>query len=385
MEIEEIIQLLPWLLEGRASEEQEKEVSRWLEEDEGNPVLYKELCAMYYKLHYAHRWADIDPVTAGSKIRLGMEKKSIRLRLTAWASGIAVLLEIGLCVSYFVHREDVVMSERIIAKDVKSGEKKALLTLADGRQVELKADHRVNMDLGTVTAIEDSLVGLVYQVKDSSKTPLEYHLLSVPRAGEYIMTLSDGTKVWLNSETEMKYPVAFGGGKREVFITGEAFFEVVKDSTRPFIVHTPYTHTTVLGTSFNVMAYAGEERTEITLVTGCVHVEAGTSVCRITPGYQVQVDNTSLNMKNRQVNTAFFTSWKEGVFDFDRMTLDQLCVQLSRWYDVDFFFANQSAAEKRFTGAIKRNNTLRFMLDFVEKTSNVRFEVNGKTVSVYNQ
>ena len=121
------------------------------------------------------------------------------------------------------------------------------------------------------------------------------------------------------------------------------------------------------------MAYAGEERTEITLVTGCVNVETGKSACRITPGYQVLVDNTSLNIENRQVNTAFFTSWKEGVFDFDRMTLDQLCVQLSRWYDVDFFFANQSAAEKRF------------MLDFVEKTSNVRFEVNGKTVSVYNQ
>ena len=77
------------------------------------------------------------------------------------------------------------------------------------------------------------------------------------------------------------------------------------------------------------MAYAGEERTEITLVTGCVNVETGKSACRITPGYQVLVDNTSLNIENRQVNTAFFTSWKEGVFDFDRMTLDQLCVQLS--------------------------------------------------------
>ena len=385
MEIEEIIRLLPLLLGGKASKEQEKEVSRWLEEDEGNPVLYKELCATYYKLHYACRWTDIDPVATSSKIRSGLEKKSVRLRLTAWVSGVAAILVVGLCISYFIHREDSVIPERIIVKDVKSGEKKALLTLADGRQVELKADHQVNMDLGTVTAIEDSLVGLVYQVKDSSKTPLEYHQLSVPRAGEYIMTLSDGTKVWLNSETEMKYPVVFDRGKREVFITGEAFFEVVKDSARPFIVHTPHTHTTVLGTSFNVMAYAGEERTEITLVTGCVNVETGKSACRITPGYQVLVDNTSLNIENRQVNTAFFTSWKEGVFDFDRMTLDQLCVQLSRWYDVDFFFANQSAAEKRFTGAIKKNNTLRFMLDFVEKTSNVRFEVNGKTVSVYNQ
>ena len=182
MEIEEIIRLLPLLLGGIASIEQEKEVSRWLEEDEGNAVVYKELWATYYKLHYACRWTDIDPVAASSKIRSGLEKKSVRLRLTAWVSGVAAILVVGLCISYFIHREDSVIPERIIVKDVKSGEKKALLTLADGRQVELKADHQVNMDLGTVTAIEDSLVGLVYQVKDSSKTPLEYHQLSVPRA-----------------------------------------------------------------------------------------------------------------------------------------------------------------------------------------------------------
>ena len=88
MEIEEIIRLLPLLLGGKASKEQEKEVSRWLEEDEGNPVLYKELCATYYKLHYACRWTDIDPVAASSKIRSGLEKKSVRLRLTAWVSGV---------------------------------------------------------------------------------------------------------------------------------------------------------------------------------------------------------------------------------------------------------------------------------------------------------
>ena len=139
MEIEEIIRLLPLLLGGKASKEQEQEVSRWLEEDEGNPVLYKELCATYYKLHYACRWTDIDPVAASSKIRSGLEKKSVRLRLTAWVSGVAAILVVGLCISYFIHREDSVIPERIIVKDVKSGEKKALLTLADGRQVELKS------------------------------------------------------------------------------------------------------------------------------------------------------------------------------------------------------------------------------------------------------
>ena len=179
MEIEEIIRLLPLLLGGKASKEQEKEVSRWLEEDEGNPVLYKELCATYYKLHYACRWTDIDPVAASSKNQVGFGERTrseygLQLGFREWRR-----CWWPVCVFLILYTGRIPVSTRNNnRKRRKIGRrKKLLLTLADGRQVELKADHQVNMDLGTVTAIEDSLVGLVYQVKDSSKTPLEYHQL----------------------------------------------------------------------------------------------------------------------------------------------------------------------------------------------------------------
>ena len=388
MEIEEIIRLLPLLLGGKASKEQEKEVSRWLEEDEGNPVLYKELCATYYKLHYACRWTDIDPVAASSKIRSGLEKKSVRLRLTAWVSGVAAILVVGLCISYFIHREDSVIPERIIVKDVKSGEKKALLTLADGRQVELKADHQVNMDLGTVTAIEDSLVGLVYQVKDSSKTPLEYHQLSVPRAGEYIMTLSDGTKVWLNSETEMKYPVVFDRGKREVFITGEAFFEVVKDSARPFIVHTPHTHTTVLGTSFNVKAYRDEQSVFTTLVEGSVLVEVTGNgdepVARIMlePGMQAAWQEGDRAISVQPVNAANVAAWKDGKFIFTEEDLEKVLRVLSRWYGVNFICKDSQMEKYTFNGLINKDEKLESVLENLTLTGGPLFNVVGKNVYI---
>lgn len=208
----------------------------------------------------------------------------------------------------------------------------------------MTSGSKVDVDLGFGRAVEDSLSGLIYRLQDTVKVPREFHTLSVPRAGEYMMVLSDGSRVWLNAKSELKFPVKFDTDKREVFLTGEAYFEVVKDLEYPFIVSTPRTKTTVLGTSFNVMAYQNEAHTEITLESRAVAVSAGTRQRRIIPGQQVAVSSESFEM--RQVNIAFYTSWKEGLFDFDNMTLDELCVKLGRWYDVEFFFVNQTGAIK---------------------------------------
>ena len=142
---------------------------------------------------------------------------------------------------------------------------------------------------------------------------------------------------------------------------------------------------TVLGTSFNVMAYPDERHTEITLLKGAVVVEAAGRNQYIKPGQQVQVDNVSKEMNCREVNAGRYASWKDGLFDFEGMKLEDLAVELSRWYDVDFFFIHAASGQKKFTGAIKRNNSLQFMLDFIEKTSDVRFEVKENVVRVYNR
>ena len=172
---------------------------------------------------------------------------------------------------------------------------------------------------------------------------------------------------------------------REVHVKGEAYFEVKKDSLHPFIVHTPHTNTKVLGTSFNVSAYEDEELTAITLVQGKVEVYNQSEKCILEPGWQAVSNNISEKLKKQQVNITSYVSWKEGMFEFYDMPLEQLIVQLSRWYDVDFFFVNETTRQFKFTGAIKRSNTLKFMLEFIEKTSNVYFKVTGNVIQVFQK
>lgn len=383
---EEIISWIPLLLQGKATDEQEWIIRCWLEENEEHREIYRKYCAVYYRLHYAGEWEKIDVSRAIKQVKRQNDRKRVVFRKWKRLSGVAALFLICIGVYWLLHSDKEPKTHpQEVAEQIKSGEKKAILTLADGKQVELVSGNAVDMDLGVVQATGDSMAGLVYRAKDIRVETLEYHVLNVPRAGEYIMTLSDGTKVWINSESEIKYPVVFGQDKREVFITGEAFFEVVKDSLRPFIVHTPCTQTTVLGTSFNVMAYPEDQQTEITLLQGAVVVEVAGRNQHIKPGQQLQVNNISKEMNCREVNVNRYASWKEGLFTFEGMKLEDLTVELSRWYDVDFFFIHAASGEKKFTGAIKRNNSLQFMLDFIEKTSDVRFEITGNVVRVYNR
>lgn len=385
METDEIIEEIFVLLEGKATSEQERRLCAWIEESEDHRRMYLQVARLYYRTRYAREWEELDAVEAWEKTRKKLPQQRSYVRWIYRAGMVAALLVVCLGIVVLMHKKDVYTPVALVHQaDIESGEMKAVLTLANGEKVALGKEGNNRVNLGFANAVDDSLKGLVYQFKDSVAAPREFHTLSVPRAGEYILMLSDGSRVWLNSETQLKYPVTFEENKREVYLTGEAYFEIVQDPARPFTVITPQTRTTVLGTSFNVMAYQGEAQTEITLVTGAVAVKAGKQNCRITPGQQVAVDNESLNIAHKQVNTMFYTSWKDGLFDFDNMTLSELCVKLSRWYDVDFFFVSQRAAEKRFTGAMKRNRSLQFMLDFVQKTSGVRFEIKGKTVTVYN-
>lgn len=385
MEQEEILQLILLIWQGKATEDQKRVVSVWLKENEEHQKLYEEYVRIYLKLHYTALWDEVDMWKAVGKVKRKLQFKLFIFKRRLLLVGVAACLL--LCLGWWSLFQNSVWKQTdiLISDQIPSGERKAVLTLSDGSQMALSACHSVNIDLGIVAVTEDSISGLIYRLKDSLKQKVEYHILTVPRGGEYIMSLSDGTKVWLNSESEMKYPVVFENDRREIFITGEVFFEVAKDSLRPFIVHTPYTQTTVLGTSFNVMAYRDEQQTEITLVKGAVEVLVGNKAQHIQPGQQVQVNNVSLEMNKREVNVVRYASWKDGIFDFDGMTLEELVVKLSRWYDVDFFFVNTDVKRKRFTGAIKRNNTLQFMLDFIEKTSDVYFEVNEHVVRIYSR
>lgn len=392
MEIhDEIFRDIQACWEGNATGEQVDRVKKWIEENEENHREYERLSRLYYRLGYAKRWDEIDTRAAGASLlkRISRTRKR-KMSRYAWRCVAAACVIVGGMMFLWMKETPRTGVFPLNLSEVRSGSPKATLVLSDGRHVSLAADTLFRMQVQGTLLKEDAVGGLKYEIPDSLRDisrgqAITYNRLVVPRGGEYIMTLSDGTRVWLNAETELRFPVVFAKDKREVHVKGEAYFEVVKDSSRPFIVHASGVSTRVLGTSFNVMAYGNEPLAEITLVEGKVEVESRGNTCLLTPGWQAVVDSDTRQLSRREVNVSSYVSWRDGLFDFGEMTLEELVMKLSRWYDVDFFFVNSGARAKRFTGAIKRNNTLQFMLDFIEKTSDVYFKVDGKVIQIHER
>ena len=204
------------------------------------------------------------------------------------------------------------------------------------------------------------------------KTAQEENQLIVPRGGEYRITLSDGTRVWLNAASVLTFPPVFAGNERKVRLVGEAFFEVTPDTARPFIVATARMDIKVLGTSFNVSVYEDEETVHTTLVKGSVEVQpVQQEAIMLKPGEQACLAGNRMTAK--AVNTSQFTSWIDGKFMFCNTALEEISKQISRWYDVDIFFSSEQVKTICFTGAILRFEPLEELIRMIENTSNVRF------------
>jgi ferric-dicitrate binding protein FerR (iron transport regulator) len=268
------------------------------------------------------------------------------------------------------------------AKDAQPGSNRAVLTLANGKQIKL--DSTANGVLASqgnmkVTKLAD---GQLAYNKSSEEKPVAsaFNVLSTPRAGQFSLTLPDGSHVWLNNASSLRYPVSFTGNSREVELTGEAYFEIAKDASHPFrvAVHrgTRTSTVEVLGTSFNVMAYDDENAERTTLEEGSVRfVHDGASVL-LKPEEQSVLDEHGGLKTLRNVNVAEITAWKNGYFHFDHSTLENTMRQLARWYDVDVEYAGNIPPQE-FMGRIQRNLPLSAVLKGLEN-EHVHFTLEGR-------
>lgn len=202
----------------------------------------------------------------------------------------------------------------------------------------------------------------------------------MPRGGEYSLVLSDGTRVWLNAETELTYPTVFGKGERKLMLKGEACFEVVTDTARPFIVESFYNRVEVLGTRFNVSAYTGKSAVKTTLLRGKVKVSNRKGQLVLSPGEQAVCLEEEI--EKCEVDARAVAAWVDGTFEFENMSLGEITDQLGRWYDVDFVFADQQLKAITFTGAATRYRELDFVLRMLEELARVRFQLENKTIRV---
>ena len=259
------------------------------------------------------------------------------------------------------------------------GSYKAVLTLASGEQVNLEEWCRDSL-WKDGTLIRKRKGELTYEQKagDMQQEEMLFNTITIPRSGEYKLVLSDGTKVWLNSDSKLEFPNTFVGDERRVKLAGEAYFEVAKNKAKPFRVEVDRVEVVVLGTSFNIHAY--DEAVKTTLVEGAVKLNVAGKAYSLSPGFEANVDQGGVKIVKSDVYEQI--AWKDGRFVFREKRLEEVMSILSRWYDFEIFYQNAAVKDLHFTGNIPRHATINEVLKFLERTHLVHFSVVGRMVIV---
>ena len=297
---------------------------------------------------------------------------------------VAIMVIPLLVCGYFVSSEWKSSEVTIIDNvEIVPGTGRAQLIMADGRFLKLEQKENMKLDLPGVkiVATEKKIVYRAIEEETSTPKEEEYNTLVVPRGGEYMVELSDGTKVWLNSDSELRFPITFVGDRRNVEIEGEAYFEVAKDEGKPFHVLAKGVDIKVLGTSFNVMTYRG--RTITTLVEGKVCLTYKDESVLMVPDRQAEVIAETGKILMREVDARNFTLWKDGVFYFENAALETIAERLSQWYDVNIVFNDEALKKLRYSVEMKRYNNIQDLLTKIEKTQKVKFLIQGKSIYIH--
>lgn len=263
--------------------------------------------------------------------------------------------------------------------DVAPGINKAILTLADGSTVTLdSADNQV-ITRGNTNITQQN--GQLLYTAQQSTAGIQYNKLSTPRGGQFRITLPDGTKVWLNSSSSLKYPTAFTGKERMVELEGQGYFEVARNAEQPFKVMVNEMEVQVLGTHFDVMAYKDESTVNTTLLEGVVQVKEGTGLQLLKPGQQAVLNNQSRAISVQDADVKKIIAWKNGMFVFNNMALPAILREVARWYDVDIVYEVTPSPEL-YGGGIGRNLHLSNVLGLLEASGYNHFRIEGRKVIV---
>jgi ferric-dicitrate binding protein FerR (iron transport regulator) len=355
---------------------------KWIEKSE-NQEVFKE----YVKTHYV--------ITSNMNKKSYQEsldylllnirkEKTIRFKLThqpifkyAIAASLVLITTLVSLYNKSLIFNDVIVAENII----KEGIDKATLTLEDGTNIILDKETEYHSD-----KLSTNGKALVYN-KDEKVIEKKYNYLTIPRGGKFFVELSDGTKVWINSDSKLKYPVSFiKGDLREVeLIYGEAYFEVAKSTQNngdAFSLKINEQYISVLGTVFNVKAYRDETEILTTLVEGSVLLSNGLNKKLLKPGQQSKLSQNKSDFEIYKVDVEDQISWINGVFSFTEKPLEEIMKVLSRWYDVDILIDNEEMKSINFTGVISKQQSINSTLEIIKSTNNMTYEIDNKTIVI---
>lgn len=262
------------------------------------------------------------------------------------------------------------------------GGNKAVLTLADGTHITLdSAANGAIARQGATQIVKLSNGELAYRESEHRAGAMQYNTINTPRGGQYHIQLPDGTNVWLNAASALKYPAAFTGSERRVELTGEAYFEVAANAAQPFFLQVNNMTVQVLGTNFNVNAYADEQTISTTLLSGSVKIVSGRYDHTLLPGQKALVNKEQSTINTITTDTEDEIAWKNGIFLYNNTDIASVMRQISRWYDVNISYQG-TMTDNSFTGSISRNADISQVLKLLELTGGVHFKVTGKNITV---
>lgn len=380
-----ISQLIVKSLGKQLTEAEKRELEEWLSNTE-NDRLYQSLQGAtpevrkekLRRLHPEKAWKGLEE-------RIRFTTKFPLLRFVRYAAILAFLLATGTFVYLYPGSVKSRTIEFCEQKSPQPGSSKALLILESGQEVELKTDQDFMLKQDSTVMLNNA--GNTLQVKLLQKqtdTSESFQTLVIPRGGEYKLILSDGSTIWLNSETRLRFPSSFSGEKRRVYLEGEAYFEVSHNSSRPFIVSVKEMEVEVLGTKFNIKAYEEDAIIYTTLSEGSVKATYSSTAksLLLQPNQQARYTKQNGHLEKQETDARLSTGWTEGRFVFENETLDEIMKQLGRWYNTEVVYQSPQIKKYRFTGDVDRFDNISTILQLIEKTYNITFTTNGNTIIV---
>ncbi|KAB1068154.1 FecR family protein [Tamlana haliotis] len=367
-------------------------LNNWLNESENNKLVFKHYVSVNYNIeqYQTVNLSNLDVTWSGIESKIKKEKR--KPAYWKYAVAASIVLFISLSIAYVktqVHEQlpnQITTNPPVIIDNtIEAGTNRAVLTLEDGSSVILEDGK--DFVSNNLSANGEHVL---YSNSKVSKEEVKYNFLTVPRGGQFFIKLPDGTKAWLNSESQLKYPIAFveGEPRKVELVYGEAYFEVSSSTEHHgarFIVGTHAQEVEVLGTKFNIEAYKGETNIYTTLAEGRVSVSNMFDNTILKEGEQskinVKIQNSIIEVASVDVEKVI--SWKNGIFSFRNETLGEIAKVLSRWYDVDIVFLNHDLEDIRFNGVSRKNQNIEEILLNIKHTKFINsYEINGKTIII---
>jgi len=382
-----IAELIARDISGHLEKDEKEFLTEWLNNSVENKELYNKILDSQNLAERNRLYESIDTIQAWNKVSVILEvkpKKRIWPLVFKYAAAILLPVLLGLTGYWLLHNQSSDVVSPFV--QIKAGSRNAVLVMANGKSIELSNDSVKNLIENDGTVIQNKDEELSYNNSNSSDSNSNLlNTLIVPKGGEYSIVLSDGTKLVVNSMSKLVFPVKFSGKKREItLVEGEAYFEVFKDKSKPFIVTVKGVQVEVLGTSFNIKAYPEDNYSYTTLVEGKVKLNLFNQPSNINflePDQQAVFNTVSSGIVIQNVDAKQIVQWTTGKYSFTNQTLDEIMKTLSRWYDFEYTFQDESLKTIRFEGGLNKYESIEPILDIISKTGKVKVQVRDKKIT----